>query len=134
MQRRTLPGMGLTAAEAAEILGISTQSVYRLVNQGRLAKQTPGQVRGLDRDVVERLSLERVRRRSSDHPYWATTPEVAAILGVNRARVRQLVLKGFLPVVEHNRRYYFRRAQVEVVANARDARKWSGAWVVDHFD
>lgn len=54
---------------------------------------------------------------------WITTTEVAALLGVSRQRVGQLVRKGSLPVVVHRGRYYFRRHQVEAVAEARRARK-----------
>ena len=51
-----------------------------------------------------------------------TTAEVAELLGVSKQRVGQLVRKGFLPGVEHKGRRLFRRHQVEVIGNARDAR------------
>lgn len=41
-------------------------------------------------------------------------------------RVHQLVDRGFVPAVWHSGRWYFRRHQLEVVANARDARKLRG--------
>ena len=42
----------------------------------------------LDREVVERLSLERLRPRQL-HPYWATVREVADMLAIRMTRVRQ---------------------------------------------
>ena len=48
------------------------------------------------------------------------------MLGVTPNRVRQLVQRGFIPVVEHDGRRYFRRRQIEVVANARESRKVTG--------
>ena len=51
------------------------------------------------------------------------TAGVAEILGVTPNRVRQLVDRGFLPAVRHEGRWYFRRHQVEVIANAREARR-----------
>lgn len=117
---------GLTAADAAVILGVRPHSVYRLVCLGRLPKPIRHEHAGLDRDVVELVSLQRLRggRDKGEHPYWATTIETAAILGVNRGRVLQLVEADLLPGVRHGRRWYFRRRQVEVIGNARAAR-WS---------
>ena len=57
---------------------------------------------------------------------WITSAEVAEILGVTQHRVRQLVARGLLPAVHHQGRWYFRHQQVEVVANAREARKLRG--------
>ena len=62
--------MGLTAAEAAEILGITPQSVYRLVHEGKLPKPAKYKNAGLQLDDVERASLQRLRPRQP-HPYWA---------------------------------------------------------------
>ena len=44
------------------------------------------------------------------------------MLGVTAKRVHQLTVKGFLPFVDHAGRRFFRRPQIEVVANARKAR------------
>jgi len=44
------------------------------------------------------------------------------MLGVTRKRVLQLVQAERIPPVRHNDRWYFRRHQAEVVANAREAR------------
>lgn len=113
------PLLGISGAEAAEILGMHELSVARLVMRGVLRKPAKGARRALDRAEVERLALERYR---PGHPYWLTTPEAADVLGVTRARVHQLVTAGRLPYVEHGGRHYFRRPQVEVIANARHAR------------
>ena len=51
---------GLTAAEAAEIIGVTPQSVYRLVHQGRLPKPVKNARGGLERDAVEAAALARV--------------------------------------------------------------------------
>ena len=121
------PVLGLSAAEAAEILGVQRQYVYRLVHEGVLPKAVKHQRSGLDRETVERLALERLRPHGG-HPYWLTASEAAEVLGVTPKRVHQLAERGRLPVVEHDGRRWFRRPQLEVVANARDARKLTGEW------
>jgi Helix-turn-helix domain len=113
--------IGISAAEAAEILGIHELSVSRLLGRGILRKAIPHRKIGLDRADVERIALERNAHR--DHRYWTTTAGAAEILGVTANRVRQLVDRGFLPAVRHDGRWYLRRHQVEVIANARESRK-----------
>lgn len=118
---------GLTAAQAADIIGVTPASVYRLVHQGRLPKSVKGQRAGLDLEAVEHASLERFRsRRRGGHPYWATIREAAEILDVSQNRVHQLVGAGRLPAVRHAGTWVFRRQQVEVITNAREAR-WADA-------
>ena len=116
---------GLTAAEAAEIIGVTPQSVYRLVHQGRLPKPVKNAHGGLEREAVEAAALERVAAHGG-HPYFLTAAEAAVVLGVTPKRVHQLAVKGFLPLVEHDGRRFFRRPQIEVVANARKARWGDG--------
>lgn len=54
---------------------------------------------------------------------WISTSEAAEILHVTDVRVRQLVDAGRLPAERDDLGHYrYRRAQVEVIANARDAR------------
>ena len=120
---------GITAKEAAGILDVTSQSVHKYVCAGIIPKGQKHVSGGLDRDTVERVSLARLqlRRRPGPHPYWATTREATEILGVSRARVRQLAERGRIPAVWHEGHWYFRRHQIEVVANARDARKWASA-------
>ena len=122
--------MGLTAAEAATVLGCSVNHVYRLSRQGRLPRNgAPGTWGGYDAAVVERVSLDRLDRRVlGDHPWWVDVAEAAAILEVSRERVRQLAAHGRVPAVRHEGRWLFRRRQLEVVANARNARKFAGEW------
>lgn len=118
--------MGLTAEEAARILGRSRNHVYRLARLGRLPRDgEPQKWAQYDRETVEALSLAALPQYGGGHPYWATTDEAATILGVSTTRVRQLVAAGRLPAVRHGRRWVFRRDQLEVVANARDARKYA---------
>jgi excisionase family DNA binding protein len=114
--------MGLCAAEAAEIIGVTCQTVYKLVHSGALPKQHKRQRSGLDREAVERAGLARVPARDG-HPYFLTVIEAAEVLSVSPERVRQLASRGRLPVVEHDGRRLFRRPQLDVVANARQARK-----------
>jgi hypothetical protein len=54
---------------------------------------------------------------------WITTAVAAEILHVSRNRVRQLANRDLLPCVQRHGRRYFRRPQVQVIANARD-RRW----------
>jgi hypothetical protein len=116
------PVLGLPGSEAAEILGLSGELyVYHLIAHGRIPEARNHAERGLDRDDVEQASLQRLRpgRR---HPYWATSGEVADLLGITQKRVHQLVGAERLPAVRHAGRWYFRRHQIEVVANALAAR------------
>lgn len=63
------------------------------------------------------------RKHQGDESYWVTGRRAADILGVNVARLGQLVSKGFVPFVVHiDGTRLYRRQQREVVANARDAR------------
>lgn len=68
--------MGITAAEAAEILAMTPQSVYRLVHQGRLVMAAKYKNAGPYRDDAEQLALEPLKPRQP-HPYCATVREVA---------------------------------------------------------
>jgi len=114
------PLLGISGKEAAKILGITELSVARLVLQGVLRKPAKWQRFALDLAEVEQVALERYRPA---HPYWLTTTEAAKLLGVTPTRVRQLVARGFVPAVSHQGRNYFRRHQLEVIANARQSRK-----------
>ncbi|MGH2777393.1 MAG: helix-turn-helix domain-containing protein [Actinomycetota bacterium] len=118
--------------EAAEILGCSRSTVYRLIKSGALRHGPRYAQRPLDREEVERLSADRWRRprtgrrRRWNSSYWITGPQVAELLGVGRARVAQVAREGRLPYVETSGgdRLY-RRRQVEVIANAMLARRES---------
>lgn len=116
------PGMGLTLEEAAEILGVARSTVQRLVLAGDLTRTHRYRHAVLDREEVERLALTRFRR---GHPYWCSSGEARKILGLSRTRVRQLTERDRIPGVQHEGRWYFRRHQIENLANARRARRWS---------
>ena len=47
------------------------------------------------------------------------------MFGVSVTRLNQLARAGKLPAVQHNGSRFYRRHQLEVIANARDAR-WHG--------
>jgi excisionase family DNA binding protein len=113
------PSQGLSAAEAARILGVRAGTVHQWVAKGVLPKSVKWQRYGLDRTDVENLALQRY---TPGHPWFATNREAAQILGISRERVKQLVDTGRLPCVEYRGRRYFRRQQVQVIANARNAR------------
>lgn len=56
---------------------------------------------------------------------WIDAKQVAEILGVTPTRVRQLARRGFLPYERISpRKTRYRLHQIEVIANARDARWW----------
>lgn len=114
------PYDAISGAEAAEIIGVTELSVAGLVMKGIVPKAVKGAKRGLSRREVEAVSLMRFK---PGHLCWVTTAEAAGILGVSQPRVRQLAVRGFLPVVDHEGRRFFRRAQLEVLANARRARR-----------
>ena len=111
---------GLSVAQAAEVLGLHPGTVAKMVSQGRLTKACKHQRQGLNLRDVEELALE--KWRCPGHPYWLTTRDPAEILGVSATRVRQLVRRDRLPSVERHGRLFFRRPQIQVVANARQTR------------
>ncbi len=58
--------------------------------------------------------------------YWITGQRAADVLGVNVARLNALAVKGFIPHETHaDGTRLYRREQLEVVANAREARRGS---------
>lgn len=116
------PVLGLTASEAAEILGVPGELyVYHLIAKGRIPPAREHARRGLDREDVEQASLERLRP-GRPHLYWATAAEAAFILGVTQERVCELAMAERLPAVPHAGHWFFRRHQVHVIANARRLR------------
>ena len=120
------PIPGLSAKEAAVILDVTPRYVDRLVSDGKLPKAVRHAKAGLDRDVVEQVSLDRMRPGRA-HSYWATSREAAEVLDLTRRQVSNLAIAGQVPAVAHQSRWYFRRSQLAVVANARDARRWANA-------
>ncbi len=58
-----------------------------------------------------------------DTSYWVGAKGAAAILGINVARLNQLVANGRIPYERHaDGRRVYRREQLLTVANAREAR------------
>lgn len=101
------PGAVLPRVKAAELLGVSKRRLDTMLRHG----------------ILPTLALGDVPAAREDR--WITAGEAAAILGVNRQRVTQLVEAGRLPCVQPApmARRWFRRGQVEVIANAREARR-----------
>ncbi len=116
----------LTYSEAAAILGCNPSTVRRYPLAGRLPTGERHRHRTLARADVEALALavyDHRRHRNDPESYWVTSQRAADILGVNVARLNQLVAKGFLPFEVHaDGTRMFRRDQLAVVANAREAR------------
>ena len=122
--------MLITAAEAAEILGVTLQTVYDYATRGRVTRHAPSRVRHAYGHVeVEAYSLARiVRQHHAPHHYWATSEGAAEELGVTGSAVRQMMLSDRLPYeTAANGRRYVRRHQLEVIANTRDSRLTEGA-------
>ena len=73
---------GISAAEAAQILGVHELSVALLVRQCVLHKPARRQQFALDRDEVERLALERFKPGA---PYRLTSVEAGQVLELQRS-------------------------------------------------
>jgi hypothetical protein len=102
------PGDEVTLREAASILGVGLERVGALVAEGQLTRGARWQHRQLSRAEVEQLALRRSNPpKAGPASYWLGTREAARLLGVNTARVRQLVAAGMLW-----RGYWARRAQL----------------------
>jgi excisionase family DNA binding protein len=115
-------GDAITWREAGAIFGVGMRQVGKLVAKGQLTRG-PRWHRQLSRVEVEALALRRWNPRTAGpNSYWLGTREAAELLGVNRARVRQLVAAGLLPFEPTPHGYAFRRKQLLTVANARRAR------------
>ncbi len=114
------PADGIAWREAAAILGVSDNTVARLVRAGA-SPRSGRRWRGLSREQIERLALNRHwPGQMSD--YWVSPAEAAGmILGVTLGRVRQLADAGRIPyeVTPSGHRLY-RREQLEVVAKRED--------------
>ena len=115
----------VTPEEAAEILNIGVPSVYALASAGTITPSTAVGPRAGLRPRRGRAALpwapELPRRRA---PLLALhVAEVAHHLRVHQSRVRQLLDAEKIPsVTAPNGRRYVRLHQLEVIANARDAR------------
>lgn len=71
---RERPILGVSGAEAAEVLGVHEITVSKYVREDRLHRRAPRQHDGLDRTEVERLALDQWQ---PGHPCWVRTCEAA---------------------------------------------------------
>lgn len=112
---------GISYREAQVILGRSKSWIGDRVRDGTLKRGPHYKRSTLSRADVERLALAQwARRRHTPGGYWATTTEVAAMLGTTSGWVRQLAAQGLLPAERVRGRWWlFRRAQIEVLVRAR---------------
>lgn len=103
----------ITVEEASVIAGISVGTAQRYRRE-KLLTSLPGRM-PYSRREAEQLAQDP----------WLSGVEAAAILGVSHARVTQLANKDKIPYRQgaSGRRFY-KWSQLEVVANARDARKY----------
>lgn len=141
----------ISIVEAARIAGCNPGTINRYVRAGRIVsrggRRRPGSGnRGgsasLRLDSVEEFAtwwqarrqaeaertrarrLERATRRvvpPDDSIVWLTMDDAAAVLGVSRVRVGQLVRAGRIPAISRGRRHWLRREDVERLAAARVA-------------
>jgi hypothetical protein len=104
-------GTGISAAEAAKILGMHEFSIARLVRQGGLHKPRKHARDALDLAEVERVALKRYRPGG----YWMKGGEVAETLGLCRSRIRQLAASGELSAVKCEGQWLYQVTSREVV-------------------
>ena len=121
------PVDGVTLDEAAHIIGCSMQSVRTYIARGDLpALGGRYQHRRVSRADAEAFALQRrscLVALPGEVSYWCDAKEAAAILGVHRSRIGQLVESGGIPYETHSTgKRLFRREQLETVANARRER------------
>jgi hypothetical protein len=100
--------------------------VTEYVKAGRLRSAGRNVRRGLSRADVEALACEVYPwwdHLDDADSYWITARTARRILGVNHTRLNQLAVRGFIPFEMHaDGTRLYRRAQLQVVANARDVR------------
>lgn len=102
----------ITLREAAEIVGVSTETIRRWKREGLVMGYRHG-----------RTAYSRSEALSLRENPWITGVAAARILGVGHVRVSQLASASKIPVHEtpSGERVY-RKLQIEVVANARRLR------------
>lgn len=120
------PVDGVTLDEAAHIVGCSRSTLVRHIDAGRLPAAEQHVKRRVSQADAEALALRLPSSRLAFDPdtsYWVRATAAAAILGVNVARLNQLVAKGRVPFEVHaDGHRIYRRDQLLTVANAREAR------------
>lgn len=124
---------------AAAIIGRSRETVRAMVRAGRLEQRHAGTtaVASISRASAERVAAElaaaaaeRATTRSrrpdeaapDDDHEWVGPAAAGELLGVTADMVRRMAREEKVPAVRRGRRWWFRRDQLSVVANARAAR------------
>lgn len=106
----------LTAAEAAEVLGVSRWWFGELVRRGRVGPcaRIAGRLR------VRRSVLDRYRAEQAGDPEdpYLTYEDIGAYLGVSSWTAGELVRRGLLTGTRIGRRVVVRRSAVEVYIEA----------------
>jgi excisionase family DNA binding protein len=103
----------MTAAAAAQRLGVSTAMVRHMIRRGELSAQRFGRWYLLQRKDVAAL----VPRRAA----VMTTAEAAQRLGVSARVVRHLIWRGELSARKLGRSYVLQRREVEALVAKRAA-------------
>ena len=135
----------ISQVEAAELLGVTPTSVYRMVSRGDLhPRPRHGMRPSLNRAEVLDLAQHRAeqaankrkradlraareaeRRRTAGPPdtehEWLTVREAAALLGVSQVAINKRCRRDRLPYVEHGGRRWLRRDLLELDQRARRA-------------
>ena len=113
----------VTIFEAAHVLGCPLATARELLEERGLAIGSGLTAR---LDDLEELAVTQYKWKAHiDDPdsYWVTVSQAAEILDLSTQRVKQLLGQDRLPHVEHHSGVrLMRRAQVEILANARVAR------------
>jgi excisionase family DNA binding protein len=106
----------LTAAEAAEVLGVSRWWFGELVRRGRVGPcaRIGGRLR-VRRSV---LDLYRAEQAGDPEDPYLTYEDIGAYLGVSSWTAGELVRRGLLPGTRIGRRVVVRRSAVEVYIKA----------------
>lgn len=86
----------------------SLQTVYDYAARGVLNRHVRG---AYDHAQIEARSLAQLKRYHHEpHPYWATSEEAAAVVGVSRSTVPLMMLSNRLPLRDRPQRTTVRAA------------------------
>lgn len=114
---------GVVRTEAASILAVHVATVDRLIRRGVVTPARRFATAQLSREQVKHLALRTrpVQALVADPvSYWVTRRGAAGMMGVSDRQVAYLTDADRLPyVVHHTGTRLYRRAQIEVVGNAR---------------
>jgi hypothetical protein len=120
------PVDAVTLEQAGRILGVARSTVQLWVIAGRIQSHGRREHRMLSQGDVEQLATLVYDWRDHLHDptsYWVTGKDAAAVLGFSHQRLGQLAVQERVPYIQHvDGVRLYRRAQLETVANSRDAR------------